>query len=384
MPLSTSSSESQWKPFAAGVAAMVFFIGIWEWGVRLHYNPPLEKIERNTLLFDDSHEFAAQTDADRTWIAFGNCLVMNGVSPKVMLKRWRDLDANARLPRFVNGAEHEFAPQAYLQYLKSVDHFPSVVLANVSSWLHSDNFEVEASLLAADNFLGLGTDPVVVEEETSFQQRTETFLHSKLGSVLRLSNKKYHLFDFTLFLSALGTTWDFEKSFYQIQMQRWYKLRSEQADGFGNLAFEINYGPTWETGTQTMVNKQLSRARIGYFLTETYWESLEQLITEFNEHGTRFVMMRMPEHPDIFDFNEERYAINEKLTEIARNPNVEFVNFNVAEVLDNIRLFDAVHPDVPSAKLITTYLADELVKRQPTWVYGQPAAPSNGNSSNEP
>jgi hypothetical protein len=377
MPLSTSSSNSEWKPFALGVAAIVIFVSIWEWCIRIHYNPPLEKIHRTTILNDNSHPFAEQTDANRTWIAFGNCLVMNGVSPKVMLERWREQNTNAQLPRVVNAAEHEFAPQAYLQYLKSVDHFPSVVIANVSGWLNSDNFDVAASELAADNPLGLGTDvakkPTLVEIETTFQEETEVFLHKKLGEVMRLTHKKHHLFDFSLFLAMLGKSWDLEKSFYQLRMQRWFKLLSEQDDGFGSLAFEVDYGPNWQSGVQTMVDQQLIRARLGYFLTESYWTSLEELIKEFNQYGTRFVMMRMPEHPDIFAFYEKKYGINEKLTKLAENPKVEFVNLNVDEVREQIRLFDAVHPDFLSAKFMSTYLADELVKRQPEWIYGPPA-----------
>ncbi len=383
MPSSISSSSETAKTPSRYLSVVsfltTFFVLMlgWELVIRSHYNPAVARVVEAPPAHGD------EIDPEREWLVFGNCLVLNGISPEVFHDVWHEERPEALLPRFRNLAKHEYAPQAYLSYLRQNNYYPEVVVFNVSSWLNSDNFQAEAVQLEKEDLLGIrdgakGESAEFVvgtteHDDKTFQGSVESALHGHLSKVLRMSEKNYHLFDFGMFLRSLVTSRDLNRSLYQLQIQSWYKLKAQHRDGHGQMAFEVGYSTDWEQALAIMTEKQLSRMRLGNFLTKSFWGSLETEIGNFRKHGTRVVLLRMPEHPEIHRFNEATYSLSKNMRELANRTNAELLDINDdPEFMASIQLYDGVHPDQRGSIRISRYVAKWIGKQQPSWVFSTP------------
>ena len=382
LPMRLSIFNSRFGPGLVFVGTLLLLVASWESVVRAHYNSPLREIDQRVGVTDREHPFASETDYDREWIVFGNCLVLNGVSPGRMLRVWRENAPTKRLPRVLNVSKHEFSPQAYLEYLRRVERYPEIIIMNISSWINSDSFLLDAGRLEADDILGLDVHPARQPIENSFvsiktpdsnnkfQDHIEDRLVESVGSVLRMSQKKYHLFDVSMFSYVAATTWDWERSLYQLGLQSWFRLMGENADRFGSLSFSVSYNKDWERGSGIMAEKQIRGVQHGHFLTPTYWRSLESMIGQFTLRGTRFIILRMPEHPAIYALNESKYNLNSNARSLTRsNSSVEFIDINESAERSRIRLYDAVHPDHEGSIVLSDYLANWFLRHHADWIY---------------
>jgi hypothetical protein len=366
MPLSISSSEL--RPLWVFVATLLILAGAWEMVIRGHYSPPVD-------VLDAQIRDVAQYK-DRRWIVFGNCLVLNGVSPARMESTWRrQLGGEDTLPVVLNISQHEHSPLAYFLYLKQAGYYPEVIMANISSWLNGSNFEVEAAQLVAEDPLRLFSRPRAAstagakgkDAMSLFTTRVEYDLVQTLDDWIKQSGKRYHLFDYAIFLAHLARTGNLRDSLYQLNLQSWFTVTGTEVDGRGFLGLRVNYDDDWTRGQDVMADKQILRIRAGNFLTERYWSQLEVYVREFRTHGTRIVLMRMPEHPQIRALNDEIYRIPERLAGIAQRNAIEILDFR-DKLTAPVQLFDAVHPDYPASIVISEALAKWVADYHHDWL----------------
>ena len=354
----------------------------WEAIIRANYNPPLDiRYEALAAVQDDSAP-GREALPQRRWVIVGNCLVLQGLSPRTMLAEWRALRPGANLPVVLNIARHEHGPQAFLAYFEKSGFVPDVIVANISSWINTDNFSREAQALEKSDPLRLratketegGAVPLAVGASASHQgfgQQVEDALDHGLQKLLKLTEKRYQLFDFGVFCLTFFTTGDLKGSLYELNLQSWFKVTGSIDDGMGYHGVRVEYEPDWDTGVQVMASKRVKRLKAGGILTSTYWQSLSEQLERFRRQGTRILLIRMPESPTISRFNEGRYSLPQKMQALANNPGVAFLDLNTVESLKTVKLYDAVHADREGSLLISEYVAKWLAEHHPDWVYGE-------------
>lgn len=361
MHSSTSSSEVRF--FLSFLLALAVLLGAWEWALRASG-------ARETAPDLSQLSYARSLVGGQEWLVFGNCLVMNGVSGT----RLGQIVSASSPPRIVNAAQHEQSPLAFFHYLRSTGRYPPVIITNVSSWLNTTNFAKEGENMLAVDPLGLrvarasapaGGQDAAPTPAASPQQRFEQALSERINASLISLGKRYHLFDFSLFLWKLLTTLDLEASLYQLRIQSWYSVVSAQADGSGFLGFDVEYQDSWTRGVDIMAEMQLQRMRQVNFLNDEYWQAFEDDIADFSAHGSRIFLVRMPEHPAIRSFNDSRYRITERVKAMAERHNLPYLDLSDLGPEQGVRLFDAVHPDAQSSKVITARIG-EWISRQPS------------------
>lgn len=358
MRSSTSSSEARFV--AAALLTFFALLSGWEWILRRHASAAIE-------FAIDKPKLAATAERESEWVVFGNCLMMTGVSPKKL----DDLLADGRRRTIVNISMHEQSPIAFFEYLRRADHYPDVIVANVSSWLNGTNFEQEGDLLAQADPLGLmgrrpgaaadGSEPGRDQAfrsagdlgQGSFQQLTERRLAEWAGTHVSAVGHRYHLFDYSMFLWSLVTSGSLDTALYQLNMQSWFTVTESETDGLGYLGLHVRYGADWSTGLDRMAERSLQRLRLSNLLTPRYWALLEEQVRFFQEHGTTIVFVRMPEHPKIRAFNEERYAISARMGDLERRTGAPVIDLSTLGPSEGVHLFDAVHPDSRAADVIT-------------------------------
>lgn len=356
--------------FLAFLLALAILLGAWEWVLRASG-------ARETWPGLADLSYTRSLASGKEWLVFGNCLVMNGVSGT----RLAEIVSESAPPRIINAAQHEQSPLAFFHYLRSSGRYPPVIISNVSSWLNSTNFIKEGeSMLAVDPLriravkgdaaAAAGTDDT--RPQASFQQRVEEGLSDRINTGLISLGKRYHLFDFSLFLWKLLTTFDLEASLYQLRIQSWYSVVSARPDGTGFLGFEVDYQDSWTRGVDIMAEMQLQRMRRVNFLNDAYWQTLEENIDHFSAHGSRILLVRMPEHPDIRTFNDRTYRITERVKAMSERHNLPYLDLSGLGPEQGVRLFDAVHPDAQSSEVITT-LIGEWVRSHPSISQPQPS-----------
>lgn len=354
MPSSTSSSEARF--FGALALTFLALFGAWEGILRSRASGSVDvAIDRPAM--------TARNSGQEEWVLFGNCLVMTGLSPRGLGAELGPADQRV----IVNIAAHEQSPIAFIDYLRQTKHYPAVVVTNVSSWLNGTNFEQESALVANTDPLGLrGTGssrpagPASEATPVSFQQRAEDGLAQWTGQKLLGVGHRYHLFDFTMFLGALARTRSVDDALYELNMQSWFTVAESETDGLGYLGLKVRYRGDWDSGLERMADRTLKRLRLSRVLTDRYWTLLEEGIADLRSHGTRVVLVRMPEHPRIRAFNDEAYALGPRLTQAAEKTGAEVIDLSALGPDEGIRLFDAVHPDAAAASVITRRVGEWL------------------------
>ena len=364
MPSSTSNSEVRF--FAALGLTFAVLFGAWELVLRQHAGATAN------LAFGAPPARVEEAKHDQILI-FGNCLMMTGVSPRRLesqMDKTRDFE-------IVNIAAHEQSPLAFFDYLRKNEHYPNVIVTNVSSWLNGTNFEQEGELVTKNDPLKLGKHDVTAHQPSveSFRQENESesgrtqraaeaWLTRETSDHSQVLAHRYHLFDFTLFMGALARTRNFDDALYQLNMQSWFKVRSTETDGLGFLALEIDYREDWPRGLDRMAERSLQRLRLSRLLTEKYWSLLEADVREFQGHGTQVMFVRMPEHPAIREFNESTYEITRRMKQIEAETGAPFLDLSMLGPKDGVRLFDAVHPDAEAAEVISQRVGEWLRGRR--------------------
>ena len=358
MRSSTSSSEARF--LLAFAATVIVLLSAWEIVLRLHSGATLEfAIQRPPM--------TTSTARGEKWVVFGNCLVLTGISPKQL---GDELDHDHDRAIF-NIAAHEQSPIAYFDYLDRAHVYPDVIIANVSSWIRSTNFEQESALVAKTDPLSLA--PAMVATTASQQayhhddsgggkvqkQIEDTLAHVVTEHVWSIGHR-YHLFDYSIFLWSLLTTRDLEAALYQLNIQSWFSVASSETDGDGFVGIHVRYRDDWTTGLDQMADRYLKRMRLSNLLTDRYWQLLGDDIRSFQRHGTRVLLVRMPEHPRIREFNDEHYELPQHLAELQRTTGAPVLDLSRLGPADGVRLFDSVHPDGDAATVITRAIA--------TWV----------------
>lgn len=365
----SSISSSDTRFFLSFLLVLAVLLGAWEWALRASG-------ARETAPDLSALSYARSLTSGQEWLVFGNCLVMNGVSGT----RLGQVISEFSPPRIVNAAQHEQSPLAFFHYLRSTGRYPPVIITNVSSWLNTTNFVKEGENMLAVDPLGLksarassptGGQDAAVKPAASPQQRIEQALSERINASLISLGKRYHLFDFSLFLWKLLTTLDLEASLYQLRIQSWYSVISAQADGSGFLGFEVEYQDSWTRGVDIMAEMQLQRMRQVNFLNDEYWQAFEDDIADFGAHGSRIFLVRMPEHPAIRTFNDSRYWITERVIAMAERHNLSYLDLSDLGPEQGVRLFDAVHPDAQSSQVITARIG-EWIRHQSTNLKPQP------------
>jgi hypothetical protein len=359
MRSSTSSSNEARFLLAFGATVVVLF-AIWEVVLRAYAGASLEfAIQRPAM------KVAAAKG--ETWVMFGNCLVMTGISPKQL-----DAQLPPRARTIVNIAAHEQSPLAYFEYLKRAKQYPDVIVANVSSWIRSTNFEQEAARVAQEDPLGIAPAQLAGASRAQaykhggdlgyggFQKRVEDALAQAVSDRVWSVGHRYHLFDYSIFLWTLASTRELESSLYQLNIQSWFAVASSDTDGQGWVGIHVRYRDDWPHGVDEMSERYLKRMRLSKLLTDRYWQLLEDDIREFQAHGTRVLLVRMPEHPRIREFNDDRYEVPRRLGELHDRTGAPVLDISRLGLADGVRLFDSVHPDADAAAVITQKLA--------TWV----------------
>lgn len=356
--------------FLAFLLTLAVLLGAWEWALRAS-----GARESSPVLADLS--YSRSIASGKEWLVFGNCLVMNGVSGA----RLAQIVSESSPPRIINAAQHEQSPLAFFHYLRSSGRYPPIIISNVSSWLNSTNFIKEGeNMLAVDPLrLRAGKEDETAESRgdgaqpaATVQQRIEQELSGRINAGLISLGKRYHLFDFSLFLWKLLTTFDLEASLYQLRIQSWYSVVSAHPDGAGFLGFEIEYQDSWKRGVDIMAEMQLQRMRQVNFLNDDYWQALEDNIAHFGAHGSRILLVRMPEHPAIRSFNDRTYRITERVKALSERHTLPYLDLSALGPEQGVRLFDAVHPDAQSSEVITT-LIGEWVRSHPSISQPQPS-----------
>ncbi len=360
MRSSISSSEARY--FLSFLLCLAILLGAWEWALRAsgarETAPGLAELSYDRSLA-----------SGQEWLIFGNCLVMNGVSGSGLAR----IVSESSTPAVVNAAQHEQSPLAFFHYLRAAGHYPPVIITNVSSWLNSTNFVKEGeSMLAVDPLhlkaaqahdAGTPRD-AATQQGASLQQRIEQDLSERLNAGLVSLGKRYHLFDFGLFLWKLLTTFDLEASLYQLRIQSWYAIVSARGDGAGFLGFDVEYQDSWTRGVDIMAEMQLQRMRQVNFLNDEYWQAFDDNVAHFAAHGSRIYLVRMPEHPAIRAFNDSRYRITERVNIMAARHDLPYLDLSGLGPEQGVKLFDAVHPDAQSSQIITARIG-EWLRRQP-------------------
>lgn len=358
MPSFTSSSNHRF--LLAALVTFVALVGAWEMVLRSRAGATVEfALERPKL----------ETRVDgNTWVVFGNCLVMTGISPAML---------DAELPRdeqrtIINIAAHEQSPIAFFGYLRRSRVYPKVVIANVSSWINGTNFEQEIEMVAKVDPLGVANAPHArgahsqqayrssseITGET--QQAVEAAIAKYLGTHVQTIGHRYHLFDYLMFVSTLARTRDLDTALYQLNIQSWFRVTSSETDGHGFLGVRVYYRNDWRHGLDEMAERYLKRMRFSRLLTDRYWTVLEEHIRDFTAHGTRVVLVRMPEHPAIKVFNDETYDLPQRLKAFEQATGTPVLDLSTLGPVDGVRLFDSVHPDLEAAAVVAKKLATWL------------------------
>jgi hypothetical protein len=362
MPSFTSSSEARF------VVALVTTLGVlggtWE-GVLRQRSGATVDVQMN------SPPLAATSSRGEEWVVFGNCLMMTGVSP-------RGLDQQLPVDRdrvIVNIAWHEQSPMAFFEYLKRENHYPDVIVTNVSSWINGTNFEQESDLVTKSDPLGLARHAPAAQAGAAseapkaeapgayrqdgdpssgrLQRSVEDGLSLWIGQHARSLDHRYHLFDYTLFLGKLATTRDLDTALYQLNMQSWFRVTDSETDGRGYLGLRVQYRDDWSAGLDQMAERSLQRLRLSRLLTPRYWSLIEGYVRDFQSHGTKVVFVRMPEHPKIKAFNDETYDLTGRLRGLEERTGAPVLDLSRLGPAEGVHLFDAVHPDAASAEVIT-------------------------------
>lgn len=370
MRSSTSSSELRFV--AAFVATFLVLAGSWEAVLRQRAGATIDLTVKRPAMT------APAASGGERWVVFGNCLVMTGISPRRLNEQLGD-----DRPRVIlNIASHEQSPIAYFEYLRRTGQYPDVVITNVSSWINGTNFDQEAELVAQTDPLGLRTAPAAApvavagpaREEQAFKQgeaesgrlqrSAETALARGASDNVRALGRRHHLFDYSLFAATLATSGDLDNALYQLNMQSWFRVSGSETDGFGFLGLKVQYRDDWPTGLDRMAARSLQRLELSRLLTPRYWSLLEESVRSFKEHGTRVVIVRLPEHPRIREFNDRAYDMPARLAaleELTGTPSLDLSRLGAA---DGVRLFDAVHPDADAAEVITREISAWLKARR--------------------
>lgn len=341
------------------VALVVTFstlLGAWEAVLRGRASTSIDAMNRPPS--------TASIGTGEEWLIFGNCLVMTGISPRSLKEQFAD--DRARVIR--NIAWHEQSPIAFFDYLRQANHYPDVVIANVSSWLNGTNFEQEGALLAQRDPLGIAPSRLPeggrVGRDQAYrgsaelghgdaQRAIEESLSRWAAGHMTAVGHRYHLFDYALFLGTLATTVDLDRALYQLNMQSWFRVVESDTDGLGFLGLRVSYRADWSTGLDVMAQRSLQRLRLSNALSATYWTLLEENARVFRGRGTQVIFVRMPEHPRIREFNDATYRINEKMRGLGERTGALYLDLSRLGPDDGVRLFDAVHPDAPAAAVIT-------------------------------
>jgi hypothetical protein len=371
MPSSTSSSEARFV--IALATTLCVLVGAWELVLRLRGGATVDVDIKSPAL-------TSASSPGEQWVIFGNCLMMTGIVPR----RLNEELGPDRERVVLNIAWHEQSPIAFFDYLRHADYYPDVIITNVSSWLNGTNFEQEGELVAKADPLGLaalrpgarGSAAGNVGQQAykeggdlgsgRFQRSTEATLSEWGSKHVRSFGHRYHLFDYGLFLGTLATTGDLDNALYQLGMQSWFKVTGSETDGFGYLGLEIDYRKDWPAGVDHMADRSLQRLRLSRLLTPRYWSLLEENVRHFQAHGTQVILVRMPEHPKIRTFNEETYEISATLAALEKRTGAPVLDLSKLGPSDGVDLFDAVHPDAPSAVVITRELGLWLRARHVT------------------
>ena len=367
MRSSTSSSEAR---FVAALA-MTFgvLLGVWELVLR-------QRASETVDFVIDRPPITSSTSGGEEWLIFGNCLMMTGVSPARLDQHL----SHDRGRTIINIAAHEQSPIAFFEYLRRTAHYPDVVVANVSSWLNGTNFEQEGALVTQADPLGVGRGAVTGSRPSGdqayrqmgeastggVQSRTEDALSAWTGKRLRVVGHRYHLFDWSLFFATLVTTADLDNALYQLNMQAWFRVKSSETDGRGFVGLHVAYRDDWSAGLERMAERSLQRLRLSRSLTSRYWSLLEDHVRHFEDHGTRVVIVRMPEHPRIRQFNDETYDVPLRLRQVEERTGAPVYDLSQLGPADGVRLFDAVHPDADAAEVITRKIGNWLDSKRIT------------------
>jgi hypothetical protein len=136
-------------------------------------------------------------------------------------------------------------------------------------------------------------------------------------------------------------------------MQSWFRVTSSETDGSGYLGLHVRYRDDWSRGLDRMAERSLQRLRLSNMLTAQYWSRLEEDVRDFRSHGTQVLFVRMPEHPKIRAFNDEAYAVPERLRALEERTGAPVLDLSRLGPSDDVHLFDAVHPDAKAAEVIT-------------------------------
>ncbi len=368
----TSSSEARF--LAALVVTFFVLLAGWERLLRGRASATVDfAIDRPAI--------AADASRGEEWVIFGNCLMMTGVSPKLLSTELAD----SRDRTIVNIATHEQSPLAYFDYLRRTEHYPDVIIANVSSWLNGTNFEQEGVLVMQADPLGLrprdvpgssvaaaGAGEIASNEQAyrqasapdgQVQKKVEGTLSRWASQRVLALGRRYHLFDYALFLGTLGSSGNLDNALYQLNMQSWFRVTGSETDGLGFLGLHVEYRDDWNTGLERMAERSLQRLRLTRLLTERYWSLLDEHVRHFQQHGSKVVLVRMPEHPKIREFNDSTYQVPEQLRGIEGRTGSSVLDISRLGVSEGVHLFDAVHPDAQAAQRITREIASGLRSR---------------------
>ncbi len=364
MHSSTSSSDRRY--LVAFALTFLALVGAWELVLRSRAGATIEfALQRPKM--------EVTQGTGETWVVFGNCLVMTGISPKLL---GDELGAGNRT--IFNIAAHEQSPIAFFEYLRRNKQYPDVVVANVSSWINGTNFEQEADLVMQSDPLSLATATRAQAKPNTqsyresgattgeIQQAVETAIARVVNENVQALGHRYHLFDYLIFLGTLATTANLDGALYQLQIQSWFKVTHSETDGFGYLGVHVSYRGDWPDGLDKMAERYLKRMRFSRLLTERYWSLLEENVRDMQQHGTRVVFVRMPEHPAIRAFNNETYDLPKKLDDLAARLGTPVLDLSTLGPADGVHLFDSVHPDADAATVITKRIAAWLRERKLT------------------
>jgi hypothetical protein len=361
--------NSKYFPIIIFTALFLTLMCLWEIVIRNYYNPPIaiDYSKKEMVLPDEPN-----------WLIFGNCLVLNGLSPKKIISELMvNKHGNYNIPKVLNISQHEHSPIAYFSYLDKAGYYPDIIFANISSWLNGTNFELETEQLINLDPLDIystsdkNTNLDIKNNTTAdiiFSKKIETTLQHITAENIKQSNKRYHLFDYSLFLYEFLKTLNLNESLYNLRIQSWFKVNAIEKDGYGFLGLRVDYNNSWQRGYDVMAEKQLLRIKAGNFLTTKYWKKLDEYISKFKSNGTEIVLMRMPEHPIIRNGNDNIYKIHDKMNELALMHNISVIDFDT--LLDReVKLFDSVHPDYEGSKLISSALANWIEQNHVEWLY---------------
>ncbi len=299
-----------------------------------------------------------------TWVVFGNCLVMTGISPKLL-----DAELGPGERTIYNIAAHEQSPIAFFEYLRRNKLYPNVVIANVSSWINGTNFEQEADLVAQNDPLSLAPATAAQHRPSDqayresggttgkTQQAVEAAMARVLDENVQSLGHRYHLFDFLIFVGTLASTRNLDGALYQLNIQSWFRVTQSETDGQGYLGVHVAYRSDWQAGLDFMADRYLKRMQLSRLLTDRYWSLLEANVKDMQAHGTKVLFVRMPEHPHIRAFNDETYGLPDRLNRIEKELGTPVLDLSKLGPADGVHLFDSVHPDADAANVITRRIA---------------------------